>query len=91
MGNRKQDKITVEKRCPQCKQIKSLELSETEYVNLLLYEAGEGFIQDMLPNIAPPERELLKGGMCGQCWRELFGPPPWESEEEDDTEEEDVE
>ena len=47
-------------------------MTEEEQKNYSLYLSGEGLIQNMLPNISPPDRELLRGGMCGDCWKKIF-------------------
>ena len=84
MGN---NKVVYQVRCPECDEMKKIELSVEEYENLQRYYAGEGLIQDMLPDIEPPIRELLKGGMCGECWIGMFGMSPWEEpEKEENTE-----
>lgn len=71
----KTKKIKVEKICPKCKECKAIYMTEEEEENYYLYLNGIGLIQDMLPDIPAPERELLRGGMCGDCWKKLFGPP----------------
>lgn len=68
----KKKKIQVNKLCPQCKEIKTIYMTEEEQKNYSLYLSGEGLIQNMLPNISPPDRELLRGGMCGDCWKKIF-------------------
>lgn len=81
MGN---NKVVYQVRCPECGEMKKVELSVEEYENLQRYYAGEGLIQDMLPDIEPPIRELLRGGMCGECWIGMFGVPPWEDSEKEE-------
>lgn len=68
-------KIQVNKICPQCKESKIICMKEEEKKNYSLYLSGVGLIQDMLSGIPAPERELLKGGMCSNCWKKIFGPP----------------
>lgn len=73
------DKIEVQKECTVCHKTISVFLTQQEYDNLQRYLEGEGHIQDMLPNVSRAERELLAvSGICGKCWREMFGPAPWE-------------
>ena len=73
------DKIEVRKECTVCHKTISVFLTQQEYENLERYLKGEGFIQDMLPNVARADRELLaKSGICGKCWKRMFGPAPWE-------------
>ena len=45
----------------------------------LKWKAGNGLIQEVLPELSDGERELLISGTCDTCWDELFGGP----EEED--------
>lgn len=73
--------MTITLRCPECKQNKTIELTLEEYDNYIRYMRGEGLIQNMLPNIDIRTRELLRGGMCGDCWDKYFGKPPWEEDE----------
>lgn len=37
------------------------------------YCCGEGFIQDIFPNLTPGEREFIKTGITDEEWTELFG------------------
>lgn len=71
-------KIILYIRCPSCLREKEVFLTREEYMNFLKYKNGRGTIQDMLPDIPAPERELLKGGMCGECWERIFGSAPAE-------------
>ncbi len=80
----KERKIGVQKECVICHQIKTVYMTEEEFGNFERYMAGEGLIQEMLPDIDRKERELFVSGTCGECWRKLFGAPPWEIEEEED-------
>lgn len=45
---------------------------------------GEGFIQDLLPNLLAWEREMLISATCDECWQNMFGDA--EKEEVDDEE-----
>lgn len=72
------NKIKVEKTCYLCHEKRTIEMTKEEYENLERYLQGEGLIQELLPNITPPDRELLKGGMCGNCWKKIFGESPLE-------------
>lgn len=40
--------------------------------NYLTWREGEGFIQDLLPELSPDERELLISGTCGNCFDDMF-------------------
>jgi len=65
--------IKVEKQCYHCKKVKAISLTDNEYKKLIRYYESGGLIQKILPNILSPERELLRGGMCGECWINVFG------------------
>ena len=49
-----------------------LTLGEADKYYEYLY-LGKYLIQDVFPNRTPSERELLRGGMCGECWNKMFG------------------
>lgn len=63
----KDEKREVQQVCPYCNQIKTVYLTEEEFENWLRYLDGGLLIQDMLPNVSNADRELLRGGMCGEC------------------------
>ena len=44
--------------------------------NYILWKNGNGFIQDLLPELSAGERELLISNICDSCWVEI-----WETEE----------
>ena len=54
--------------------MKTVYMTEDEYNKYELYAAGVGLIQEMLPEIDKCDRELLKSGICGDCWKNMFGP-----------------
>lgn len=37
------------------------------------WQAGGGYIQDLMPTLTAGERELLISGTCDSCWKEMFG------------------
>lgn len=69
------NKLKIRMECPYCGEIRDIFMTLEEYVNYELYLNGYGLIQQMLPNIPAPDRELLKGGMCGKCWKEKIADP----------------
>lgn len=75
-------KIEIHKQCIFCRQMKTVYMTEDEYNKYELHMLGVGLIQDMLPEIDRCDRELLKSGICGDCWRNMFGPPPWEQDDD---------
>lgn len=56
--------------------VRSMELDITEE-QLRKFEAGEGLIQDLFPQLSPDEREFLKSGITYEEWEELFSPPKY--------------
>lgn len=37
--------------------------------------SGRGLIQNIFPNLTPPEREFIKSGITPQEWEEMLTPP----------------
>ncbi len=58
--------------CMRCDREYLLPVDEEQ---LRRWESGE-LIQNAMPNLPAPDRELFISGTCGVCWRELFGMPP---------------
>jgi|TARA_R110000824_G_scaffold350206_2_gene537140 hypothetical protein len=60
---------SVKKRCPECKAIHVLE-------NINIDKLGEwlqgGLIQNCFPELSATEREILKTGICEECWDKMF-------------------
>lgn len=50
--------------------------------NYILWKNGNGFIQDLLPELTAAERELLISSICNSCWLNIFGPDEPETEED---------
>jgi len=46
----------------------------------MAWETGE-YIQDALPMLSAGQREMLISGTCDDCWKEMFGEPEDEFEE----------
>jgi hypothetical protein len=57
--------------CAQCDKEYLLAVS-TEQV--LRWQKGE-LIQNAMPELPRADRELFLSGICGDCWRKIFGPP----------------
>ena len=55
--------------CPFCGVVSVVECREA---GLVLYQAG-ACIQDAFPDLSADDRELLKTGICPQCWNDTFG------------------
>lgn len=49
--------------------------------DVISWQAGSGYIQDLMPYLTAAERELLISGTCDNCWTNMFG-----SDEEDEDE-----
>lgn len=64
--------ITVSTVCPFCGKEHEVEINEIDYY---AYINGEALIQDAFPYLSADEREMLKTGICGTCWDEMFGIP----------------
>lgn len=62
---------TMDIRCPFCKGISSVELTDEQYEAVT--ERGDKRIQDVVPDLSPSIRELFISGICSRCWDELFG------------------
>lgn len=76
-------KVTVTKQCTICKEYKEVQLTEAEYENYLVYLDSRGvLIQNILPDVAPQDRELLRfmGGVCSDCWNKYIRQAPDEEE-----------
>jgi len=67
--------VGVVKVCPKCREKRVIRMSESDLQNLKRHYSEEVLIQDVLPDISRPERELLRGGMCGECWIKTFRAP----------------
>lgn len=39
------------------------------------YASGSGrHVQDLFPDLTPPQREMFISGTCGDCWNKIFPP-----------------
>lgn len=67
-------KKEVQCQCPECERVYTFNLTDEEYEKFTYYMmGGDIFIQNVFPKRSASERELLRGGMCGECWNEMFG------------------
>lgn len=66
-------KLTLIQECPMCRTAHSMQFTEAEHDNVLLYYSGFGLIQNLLPDLNPDEREFLVSGYCPKCQKLLFG------------------
>ena len=52
--------------------VHSMELNVTEH-QMSVYFSGGGLIQNVFPQLTPPEREFIKSGITPQEWESYFG------------------
>ena len=68
----------LEVQCKHCSIVYTILANREDIVR---WQAGEGYIQDVLAYLSAGERELLISATCNNCWTNMFG-----SDEEDDDE-----
>ena len=68
----------LEVQCRYCGVVYTILANREDVVR---WQTGEGYIQDVLAYLSAGERELLISGTCDNCWKNMFG-----SDEEDDDE-----
>ena len=68
----------LEVQCQHCGIVYTILANREDIVR---WQAGQGYIQDVLAYLSAGERELLISGTCDNCWKSMFG-----SDEEDDDE-----
>lgn len=67
--------------CSHCHETSVFYVSNKQKEQYEAYLQGEGFIQDIFPDMVPGDRELLRGGsICKKCWKAFFGVPDLEDE-----------
>ena len=57
------------KPCPECGDVKELEVSETDY---RAYTVLRQHIQDAFPTMPADDRERLLTGICPSCWDRML-------------------
>lgn len=55
--------------CFSCKKDYEFELTEQQVSEI---HDGEKFIQDILPDFSPEDREMFISQICPKCWDEIF-------------------
>ena len=50
--------------------------------DIVRWQSGSGYIQDILGYLSAAERELLISGTCDNCWKNMFGSNDEEDEDE---------
>jgi hypothetical protein len=74
--------IVVNPPCRMCGEGSTLEVSASEYLAIEAYRKGYGLIHEILPNLTPDERELVKTGIHPACWPQGFDLDPDDYDEE---------
>jgi len=69
--------IILERKSPKTGKINSMILDTTKEA-LDSYYAGEGFVQDIFPNLDENEREFIKTGYTQEDWDSIFPPEDFE-------------
>ena len=57
-------------RCKLCGNVYSLMINPED---VILWQAGEGNIQELFFYLSAAERELIISQTCDNCWKELYG------------------
>lgn len=60
--------MTIRKTCPICGKLNIVEVSEASYMK---WEEG-ALIQEAFPEKSAAEREVIKTGICPECWDKMF-------------------
>ena len=61
--------MKVNTKCPYCKKVTVLEMTDSQYYEYCL---GNKYIQDIFPDWTSEEREMLITGICPDCWNKIF-------------------
>jgi hypothetical protein len=59
----------MEIQCKYCKKKITVNVDESKYSS---WKNGEGFIQDLMPELSAGEREILISRTCDSCFDEIF-------------------
>jgi len=76
-----ENKVEQDFQCRIC--LKSIPI-QLDMEDFETWRNEDAFIQDVLPYLNAGERELLISGTCDDCWKDMFGDPDEDYEEEDD-------
>lgn len=75
-------RATLVRKCHRCNQMYAAETDDGDAVRGLLESADPPHVQDVLPSMPAPQRELFfMSGLCGQCWSETMTPPDDEEDQ----------
>lgn len=68
------DTITVTCTCPSCHKDYYINVNESDYDTYIYSDRWHRpLIQDLFAYVPDEWRELLMGGICPDCWDEMFG------------------
>lgn len=59
--------------CPFCGNPSDITLDNDQYARYKRWDAGEGLVQNMLPELSTDDKERLISGICNKCWSGMFG------------------
>ena len=62
------DVTILEIPCPFCGKISKLKVSTKVWRDGLMAYRNEALIQNAWPTLTPSSRELIKTGICDECW-----------------------
>lgn len=63
--------VAINKTCPMCRKMTTIEVDESLLEAIMKYNSGIGYIQDI--PLPPNEREFIKTGYCMECQKMIFG------------------
>lgn len=63
------DEIDIDIKCSLCSSFTTVHISPRK---LHMYRSGSARIQDLFPELAPSEREVIQRGICNRCWNDMF-------------------
>lgn len=71
--------MIVSRISPLTQKVVEIDLPITEE-QVILWNSGQGLIQDIFPDLTPSQREFILTGICEEEWNQLFG----DEDEEDE-------
>jgi len=65
------DVTVLEIRCPWCGKISEMKVSTKVWLKGLTAYKNGALIQNAWPTFSPADRELIKTGICDECWNNM--------------------
>lgn len=59
-------------RCTSCGKVHTIYIKPTD---LIMYQAGKGYIQDIFDYLSAADRELMISQTCNDCWKRMYAHP----------------